>query len=162
MKQKKPPARQRFQMTRKKKPSYEKHGLCFVLINHSWVVAFPGVWFIQPMMVHWKTRNFSFLRVLTETPCRLEVAFVSTSSSQAGISRFEPVQSCASTVWVHLCLCPVVSGGHCVLGVIRHLWFLQSFPTIYFILYGLFLKYILCLSLFFVSWWDITFRSPSS
>lgn len=52
MKQKKTQQDKGFKMTRKKKPSYEKHGLCFVLINRSWVVAFPGVWFIQPMMVH--------------------------------------------------------------------------------------------------------------
>lgn len=60
-----PPARQRFQNSKEKNPSHRKTWPLFCVGKLLLVGAFPGVWFIQPLMVHWKTRSFSFLRVLT-------------------------------------------------------------------------------------------------
>lgn len=40
---------------------------------------------------------------------------------------------CCYSLWVHMCSSPVVSGEHCFLGVIHHLWPLHSFCLLFFI-----------------------------
>lgn len=30
-----------------------------------------------------------------------------------------------AVLWVHVCICPVVSGKHCFLDIICHFWLLQ-------------------------------------
>lgn len=84
-----------FKMARKKTPHTKKHGLCFVLVNCSWVGAFPGAWFIQPMMVHWKTRSFSFLQVLT----------ANTLSIRGSIHVHFPFSGWDFSVWPRAALC---------------------------------------------------------